>query len=134
MSAFLAVIRRRPSARILLPAYGGMAVAAARLGAADSLEHARREVAAQARAGGAPYDVASAMLDLARAYVIAGHRANAEMFRHQALEIATRHGFHEIEHHSEALVRDVMRLVPQERILPPSTATVAGALRVLAGV
>ena len=133
-SAFRAVIRRQPSTRILLPALGGLAVAAARLKATDALDEARREIAVRMSAGAAPYDTATAMLDLARAYTAMHDQKRAKVFLRHAKDIARKHGFHEIGHHADALQRAPVRFPTVEQTLSPQTDRVAGALRVLAGV
>jgi tetratricopeptide (TPR) repeat protein len=133
MSAFVAVVQRQPSPRILLPAFGGIAVAAARLGNTATLEHARQQIVQHLNVGSMPYDAATVMLDLACAYAISGDRDTAATFRQNAEVIATTFRFHEIEFRAQALTKDVVHLVPEEHVLAPALETVAGELRVLAG-
>lgn len=132
--AFRAVIRRRAPARIVLPALGGTAVAAARLGDGELLERTRLEMDACANAGAAPYDVASACLDLARAYASMHDRPRTAELQARAMQLARAHGFYEIEHHADLLMKEMAEAPPVERALPPWIETMAGALRELAAV
>jgi hypothetical protein len=134
VAAFRAVIRRRPAARVLLPALGGLAVASARLGATDDLARAATEIAERTAAGAAPYDAATVMLDLAGAYAIVHDKLRARSFERRARELAQQHGFHEIEHRADVLDKEVVRMSPVGAPLPPRTERVAGALRDMAGV
>ena len=133
-TAFRLVMQRRPPARILVPALGGFALAAARLRALEELEWATTEIAVRTESGAAPYDVATVMLDLARAYATIHDRTRTEALQHRARELARTHGFHEIEHHADVLMKSVLRLTSAELSLSAQTETVAHALRVLADV
>ena len=130
-AAFLAVIGRAPAARILVPALGGLAVAASRTGDRQAVERAQREIEASAAAGATPYDVAGACLDLARAWDASQEPVRASAARRRALEIAREFRFHEIEHHAQERVA-VPAPVPQP--LPAKAEEVADAVLQLVGV
>lgn len=134
MMAFRAVLRQQPPLRIELPALGGLAMAAARLRDSEALADAASEIAVRTRAGASPYDTATAMLDLARAYGVADAPGHMEACREHVLQVAIAHGFHELEHHARSLARATPRLAQAERPLPPQAKAVTGALSVLAGV
>ena len=129
-AAFRAVIARASSDRVLIPALGGLAMAASRTGDRHVVEWVRREIAARARAGATPYVVASAQLDLVRAWSELNAHERAEAARRLALAIALEHRFHEIIHHAEAPVV-VERPVRQE--LPASAEAVADSVLQLVG-
>ena len=100
-AAFRTIISRGPTDRFLLPSLGGLAVAASRTRARDTVSWVDDMLSARVRAGAMPYDLASAQLELAMAWdALAVHARAAEM-RRAALEIAREHHFHEIAHHAE---------------------------------
>jgi tetratricopeptide (TPR) repeat protein len=133
MAAFRGVIARHPSDRIVVPALGGLAVAAARLGLRDLVNSTRHEIRRREQAGATAYDVATAMLDLTRAYVTLGDDALAEEFRKHAHALAISRGFHEIAHHTRESIR-TQRSQPRERVLSPRSESVACDVRQLVGV
>jgi tetratricopeptide (TPR) repeat protein len=132
-SAFRAVLRRQPLPRIVLPALSGLALAAARCGRDSTVEQVRGELLVRMQAGATPYDTATVMLDLARAYATIGDTQQARGYRQHALELALAHGFHEIQHHADSVLSDTVRTPASEHALPPSLEEVAGTLRILAG-
>ena len=130
-AAFRAVIARSPTDRILLPAFGGLAVAASRSGHADVVGWVQRAIESRARAGATAYDVASGYLDLARAWRHLRVLDDAESARRRALDLARQYRFHEIEHHARVQV-DATAPAPQP--LPASAEEVADAVLHLVGV
>lgn len=130
-AAFRAVLARALSDRVLIPALGGLAMAAARTGDSDVVEWAQREVDARGRAGATPYVVASAQLDLVRAWTELNVHERAESARLAALAIGHEHRFHEIIHYAEAPIV-VARPVRQD--LPTNAEEVADSVLHLAGV
>jgi tetratricopeptide (TPR) repeat protein len=132
MAAFRAVLARRPSDRIVVPALGGLAVAAARLDLPGLVQTATDDIVARAHAGATAYDVATTLLDLTRAYVILGDHVRAEEFREQAHALAVSKGFHEIVHHTREAVRQ--RTAPRECPLSPRVQSVAADVRHLVSV
>jgi hypothetical protein len=134
MSAFRAVLARRPSDRILVPALGGLAVAAARLDLADVVHVAADDILARfnANAGATAYDTATALVDLTRAYAALGNSVRAEEFRERAHALAVSKGFHEIVHHTREAIRQ--RNAPRECTLSPRAQSVAADVRHLVSV
>lgn len=134
MAAFRAVLARRPSDRISVPALGGLAVAAARLGLPEVVHTTADDILARfkANAGVTAYDVASTLVDLTRAYLMLGDDARAEAFREQAHTLAVSKGFHEIVHHTRDAIRQ--RIAPRERVLSPRVQSVAADVRHLVSV
>jgi len=134
-AAFSAVIRREPLNRVLLPALGGLAVAAARLHSDILLHTATSDILRRAELLGrsAPYDLATVMLDLAVAHTIMGDASSATAFRRRAELLAEAHGFHEIAIRAERLP-DVSAPAPPQCVLPSRVAAVAGRVRCLVSV
>ena len=133
MAAFKVVIARHPSDRIVVPALGGLAVAAARLGLRDLVNTTMHEIRLRETAGATAYDIATAMLDLSRAYVTLGDDTQAEEFREHAYAIAVSRGFHEIAHYTRESIR-TQRSAPRERALSPRIESVAADVRHLVSV
>ena len=134
MAAFRAVLARRSSDRIVVPALGGLAVAAARVGMADVVLTTTDDILARFRAsaGVTAYDTATTLVDLTRAYVALGDNRRAEKFREQAHALAVSKGFHEIVHHTRDAIRQ--RIAPRERSLSPRMLSVAADVRHLTSV
>ncbi|MEP6998855.1 MAG: tetratricopeptide repeat protein [bacterium] len=133
LSAFLSVLARNPAERIRLPAVGGLAMAAARLGRRDIIDAITAEFVAGSASTAAPYDAASVALDLSRAHQILHDGAYVEIFRARARAIAEQFGYHEIVHHTMESAR-VPDERPRMRALSPRIETVALEVRHLAGV
>lgn len=129
-AAFRAVLQRQPADRILVPALGGFAIAAARLNDAALLENLTQQIVSRITAGVTVYDAATVTLDLARAYLAVHESVRTNYFRSRARELARTHGFHEIVHHADQIDQSA----PAERPLSPRVATVADAVRELVGV
>ncbi|MEO8336353.1 MAG: tetratricopeptide repeat protein [bacterium] len=134
IAAFRAVLARRPSDRIVVPALGGLAIAAARLDRPDVVHTTTDEILARfsANAGVTAYDIAGTLVDLTRAYITLGDTARAEEFRAQAYSLAEGRGFHEIVHHTRDAIRQ--RSAPQGRALSPRVQSVALDVRHLVSV
>ncbi len=130
-AAFRTIIHRAPTDRFLLPSLGGLAIAAARTGARDTVTWAEDMVGTRVRAGAMPYASASAQLDLAIAWDELGVPVRAAEARRRALTIATEHRFHEIAHH--AAERQIVT-APVPEVLSTSVEEVADAVRHLVAV
>lgn len=135
VAAFSALMRRDPPNRVLLPALGGLAVAAARLNRVNLLHTVTSDILSRTElcARSAPYDLASAMLDLTVAHAIIGDASSAAAFRRRAALLAEVHGFHEIAIRAEQLP-DVPVPAPLQRVLPSRVEAVAGRVRCLVSV
>jgi hypothetical protein len=135
IAALSVVVRLEPPNRVLLPALGGLVVAAARLNRDVLLQSVTSDILARSESltRSAPYDLASVMLDLAVAHTIMGDGPGATAFRRQAALIAEAHGFHEIAIRTERLP-EVPSPAPLQRELPSRAEAVAGRLRQLASV
>jgi hypothetical protein len=133
MAAFKVVIARHPSDRIVVPALGGLAVAAARLGLRNVVDATMHEIRLRENTGATAYDIATAMVDLSRAYVTLADDTQAEEFREHAYAIAVSRGFHEIAHHTRESIR-TQRSLPRERLLSPRIEAVAADVRQLVSV
>jgi len=134
IAAFRAVLARRPSDRIVVPALGGLAIAGARLRMLDIVRTTTDEIIARFKlnVGVTAYDIAGTLVDLTRAYTTLGDNARAEEFRAQAHALAESKGFHEIVHHTRDAIRQ--RAVPLERALSPQVQSVAADVRHLVSV
>jgi hypothetical protein len=105
-------------------------VAASRTGDREVVAWVQREVASRARAGATPYVVASARLDLARAWANLQLPERAESARREALAIALEHRFHEFVHHAEAAF---VAAAPARQVLSASAEEVADSVLELVG-
>lgn len=104
-AALAHVLTHKLPARIILPALGGLAVAAARLGPdyAATLDWAVGEVRRAEDSVAHRFAYAAALLECASALTIVSRSRDAERLRLAALQLATQYGFHEIEFDAEAL-------------------------------
>ncbi len=134
MAAFRAVLARRPSGRIGIPALGGLVVAAAQLHLPDVVHTTAGDILArfELNAGVTAYDTATTLVDLTSAYVILGDNVRAEEFRARAHTLAVSKGFHEIVHQTRDAIRQ--RPAPRERALSPRIQSVAADVRQLVSV
>jgi hypothetical protein len=131
LAAFRAVVARHPPERLLLPALGGMAIAAARLRDRAVVEESERAITRRADQGAPPYEAAAALLELYQARVLVGDVEIAEGHRARTLEIAAKHRYHEIVHHA---LQPFDAGAPTVRSLPPRVEMVATAVRMLTRV
>lgn len=95
-TALVAAIQRARVPRIIVPALGNLALAAAADGDRVTLDWAARELDRADPGVHQPYDVALSLLECARALQGSGDPARARRLRERALGIAARHGYHEI--------------------------------------
>lgn len=130
IAAFRAVVGRQPHSRLLLPALGGYAVAAARLGDEPAMQQAAAGIAYHVDTAGTPYAIAVALLELADAYDIVGRRALARAHRSHARRIADAKAYHELVFRADQ-PRDMER--PASRALDPTSESIAEAVRELVG-
>lgn len=130
IAAFKAVVERQPHSRLLLPALGGYAVAAAQLEDEVAMNKAAAGIAYHVDTAGTPYAIAVALLELADAYDILGNRALARVHRSHARRIADAKAYHELVFRADQ-PRDDER--PVVRPLDTSTESIAGAVRELVG-
>ena len=114
LRGFAAVITQTTQIRVLLPALGGAAMAAAALRRPSVV----RAVATRAEAlmsSGWHHPVAQTLLDLADAYDRLGDPGAAEPYRARALSIAEAHGLHRLAHRArEGSSRDESCQTPIE--------------------
>jgi len=123
LHGFLAALERRPGPRLMLPALGGAARAAAAQGRTDILRRCADRLGEGMPEGRFAYPTASALLDLALAFAsVAPTRAQAVAER--ALVLAERFGFHELEHHLRTLTMELERRVAPSQAVIPTTITV----------
>lgn len=102
LHGFSAALARRPGPRLLLPALGGAARAAAALNRTEVVLWCGARIEEMAHEGSFAYPIASALLDVALATATA-QPAVAERYVRRALHLAEEFHFHELEHHLVAL-------------------------------
>lgn len=95
-AAFSSVLSRSQIVRIGLPALGGLAVSAGRLGHPDIVEWAAGEVLRHAAVVNQPYLIADALTESATALYSIGNVSRAEECSAVALELAARFGFEQL--------------------------------------
>ena len=123
LQGFTAALHRRPGPRLMLPALGGTARAAAALGRADVISWCAARLNEATRAGGFAYPKASALLDLALA--LAGTvPAQAMAIVQRALSLTGRFNFHELEHHLRILEAELELRQATPRAATPTAITV----------
>ena len=103
LHGFSAALARQPGPRVLLPAIGGAARAAAALNRMEVVHWCGARIDEIAHEGSFSYPVASALLDLALATSAAQPRI-AERYARRALRLTEEFRFHELEHHLTALL------------------------------
>ncbi|HYD54550.1 MAG TPA: hypothetical protein VEA99_18090 [Gemmatimonadaceae bacterium] len=103
LRGFALALRHDPPLRLRLPALGGVATAAARLGRRHLLDRAASGIERlDADTRGFEYIRAGALLELAEALEAAGSRVRAAAARGRALDLARPRGYHELVHRAEA--------------------------------
>jgi tetratricopeptide (TPR) repeat protein len=108
-AAFAAVVSRVLPARIMVPALGGLARAAAETGRGATVRWVANQLNVLAAANAPRYLVSLAYLDCSDALVRIGLAVTAEELRTRALAIAEAHGFHEVTSRAaETVSRDAM--------------------------
>ena len=132
--AFAAALQRTALARITLPAWGGLAVAASQIDDVALVERAASEIARLTKRHNLPYPAVSAHFDLAVAYERVGRRALAEKHRRQALSSAKHHGFHEFVYRAESLGDTMAAAVVASRPFTSAGLDVLAELRHLGGL
>jgi tetratricopeptide (TPR) repeat protein len=120
LQGFAAALARRPGPRLLLPALGGAARAAAALNRMEVVHWCGLRIEEIAREGSFAYPTASALLDLALA-TAAKEPTTSERYVRRALRLTDEFRFHELEHHLVGLqTRLEDRAVPTTIAAPPS--------------
>ena len=127
LSAFRAVLAARVGPRIELLVLGGMALASAFVGQRIAVDEIDAAIMRFADVHAPPHDVASSMLELARARQWLGETASADRLRRRSLQLAERYGYHEIAHNAAA----EFSAPEPSRNLSPRVETVAHAVREL---
>jgi tetratricopeptide (TPR) repeat protein len=127
-AVFASVVARVIPARIMLPALGGLALAAAAANEPDTVQWAARQVAAMHDEALPRYALASAFVECAIAAHKIGDRATAERLRTAGERIATRHGFHEVVYRAAELEQEAQRRLESAAELGRSAAAVAREL------
>ncbi|MGQ0642198.1 MAG: tetratricopeptide repeat protein [Gemmatimonadaceae bacterium] len=103
-AALHAILKAVPNAkdlRVLLPALGTAAVAAARCDERSLLDHIAGRVETVVSGSSLPFEGAEALLSLARAFDELGLQSRASAIRMRGRAIAEKHQFHELIHISE---------------------------------
>lgn len=134
MSAFSAVLQRTTVARITLPSWGGLAVAASHSNDVRLVELAAAEIARITHRQQLPYPAVSADFDLALAYERVGRRTAAQKHRHRALASARQHGFHEFVYRAESLGEQMDVARPPHHAFTTTGLGVLEELRLLGGL
>jgi len=123
-AAFASVLSRPQPARVGLPALGGLAGAAAHIGDPELLDWATSEISRQSE-GNQPYLLADALCDAAAALAVVRETDRAEECSRNALGIARRFGYRDVEARAAALLTS-MEASPRERLeLAPRARRVA---------
>jgi tetratricopeptide (TPR) repeat protein len=126
---FTAVIARDPGARIALPAFGGLGLAASALGDRTSVRTMRARAEPLIARAGLPYQSAATLLELSQALAVVGDTDGATQCRTKALDIAERQAYHEIAHRLEALeMTPEAQPVEAPHALDPHATEVADAV------
>lgn len=119
LQGFTAALQRRPGPRLMLPALGGAARAAAAVGRTDVVSWCTSRLSEETRAEGFAYPKASALLDLALALTSTAPAQSMTLVR-RALRLTGRFEFHELEHHLRTLETE---LELQRSVTQPETPT-----------
>ncbi len=101
LHAILKSIPNLADGRILLPALGIGALAAARCGEVSMVEPLTEKMERAVAESSLPYENANALLTLSQAFAELGRDNRAFMTRERARAIAEEHGFHELAHAAE---------------------------------
>jgi hypothetical protein len=122
LRGFMAALARRPGPRMVLPALGGAARAAAALDRWTVVHWCGTRVDEVAHEGSFAYPIASALLDLALATAISRPML-AEQYARRALKLSEQFQFHELVHHLVELQAGLNpRAVPDSAAAPPTRA------------
>jgi tetratricopeptide (TPR) repeat protein len=123
LQGFVAALARRPGPRVLLPAIGGAARAAAALNRMEVVHWCGARINEFTREGSFGYAIASALLDLAMATATAQPKL-AERYVRRALRLTEEFHFHELEHHLLALQKQLGDRSPSALVAAPSSHSV----------
>jgi tetratricopeptide (TPR) repeat protein len=104
LSGFTAALQHAPPARLALPAWGGLAIAAARLHDRALVDHTSARIHSLTELPAPAYAAASALAEAARARIAVGLHADRWLERARSLALAQ--GFHEVVHAVEMAERD----------------------------
>jgi tetratricopeptide (TPR) repeat protein len=120
--AFVSVLSRTQPVRVGLPALGGLAGAAARIGDRETLVWATSEVLRHSEEASHPYQIADALTECAAALHLAGDATQAAQCSASALRLAGRFGYRDVEVRAAALMAhegighgERMQLAPRAR-------------------
>ena len=97
LAAFDAALRRRPSARVAIPALGAAMLMSARLGQTARARQLLVDLVQRVGTADLSYSITDAFIDAAHAMYLIGERQEAERLRSRAIEMATGGEFHELE-------------------------------------
>jgi hypothetical protein len=125
---FVAVLGRKPVARIALPALGGLAVAAATVGDRALVLSVRERIEDAVATTSLPYACAAVLLELSQALALVGDTDGAATCRTRALALAEHHAYHEIVHRLETLPVAIRRRAEAPHVLDPKGTEVARAV------
>lgn len=122
LRGYLAAISLSTSSRLRLPALGGAAVAAARLGDIASLDAITSELERELARQDLPYERAQALTLLTEAWAACSPAAKGEPYASRVLALATVHGFHELAYEVRMAVqaaRDACARLEHARLTSP---------------
>jgi tetratricopeptide (TPR) repeat protein len=112
-TAFLNSLATKPPRRVGLPAVGGLALAASRLGDRHTVRRVAREVAARGMEPSLPHETAHALLECATALHVIGDTEEAKASNALAIHLAREHGYHEVVYRADTLAAETDALRQQ---------------------
>jgi hypothetical protein len=123
LRAYLGAAARSPMARLRLPALGGAALSAARVGDRGQLEAITRDLEHTLAREALPYERAQALTLLAEGWALAEPTTRGEPFASRARSLAV-NGYHELLHQLDALATPARPAPPDAGRAPtlPTTA------------
>jgi tetratricopeptide (TPR) repeat protein len=129
LPGFIATLDRQPTARIALPALGGLAIAAAALGDRALVFGTRARIERLIAIAPLPYQCAAALLELSQALAVIGDADGAVAYHTRAFELAQRYAYHEILYRLEAVrIRPAASRTEAPHVLDPKGTEVARAV------
>jgi tetratricopeptide (TPR) repeat protein len=128
-AVFAALASRVVPPRIMLPALGGLALAAVVSEKGAVVSWAARQVAGMHEDAVPRYALASALVECAIALHAIGERRPAEQLRDRGERIAARHGFHEVTYRAAELESLLQKRVEPVAELGAAAAAVARQLK-----
>ena len=128
LHGFLHVLAKGRIQRVLIPAFGGAAVSAARLHDAATVDALAAAMAEFLTHGRLEYELADMTREFAEAYTYLGAGERAAKYQQDALARARRGGFFEIIHRLESFALPATPTQPPEVVLTDDAQAVASEL------